>query len=93
MLSADTGDAIDDLYEVQRVLAYRLRLTPNRRTVYLECFGLLDQWEIMFTVDHFVALSNTALTSALPKKSCYEVSRPIFASTFSMLGAGVPSAF
>jgi hypothetical protein len=47
----------------------------------------------MFTVDYLFALGNPALTSALSKKSFSKVSLPIFASIFSMLGAGVPSAF
>ena len=79
-------DGVDKLHEIQLVLIYRLRLTVNRRTVYLQCLALLDQWEIMFTVDHLFALSNPALTSALSKKSFSKVSLPIFASIFSMLG-------
>jgi hypothetical protein len=47
----------------------------------------------VFTVGHLFALSNPALMSALSKKSFSRVSLPIFASIFSMLGAGVPSAF
>jgi hypothetical protein len=47
----------------------------------------------MLTVNHLFALSNPALTSALSKKSFFKVSLPIFASIFSMMGAGVPSAF
>jgi hypothetical protein len=86
-------DVVDKLHKIQLVLTYRLRLTVNRRTVYLQRLALLDQWEIMFTVDHLFALSNPALMSALSKKSFYKVSLPIFASIFSMLGAGVPSAF
>jgi hypothetical protein len=44
----------------------------------------------MFTVDHLFALNNPALMSALSKKSFSNMSQPIFASIFSMLGAGVP---
>ena len=73
-------DGVDKLHEIQLVLIYRLRLTVNRRTVYLQCLALLDQWEIMFTVDHLFALSNPALTSALSKKSFSKVSLPIFVS-------------
>jgi hypothetical protein len=36
--------------------------------VYLQRLALLDQLEIMFTVDHLFALSNPALMSALSKK-------------------------
>jgi hypothetical protein len=55
--------------------------------------ALLDQRKIVFTVVHLFALSNPALMSALSKKSFSKVSLPTFASIFSMLGAGVPSAF
>jgi hypothetical protein len=58
--------------------------------VNLQCPALLNQWEIVFTDNHLFALSNPALTSALSKKSFSKVSLPIFASIFSMLGAGVP---
>jgi hypothetical protein len=48
--------------------------------------------ENVFTVNYLFALSNPALTSALSRKSFSKVRLPIFASIFSMLGAGVPSA-
>ena len=61
-------DGVDKLHEIQLVLIYRLSLTVNRRTVLFQCLALLDQCEIMVTVDHLFALSNPALTSALSKK-------------------------
>jgi hypothetical protein len=35
-------DRVDDLHNIQLVLTYRLRLTVNRRTVYLQRLALLD---------------------------------------------------
>src|SRR6516162_6907617 len=47
------------------------------------------QWEIMNAVNHRLALSNPALSSALSKKSFSSVSSPIFACSALMSTSGV----
>jgi hypothetical protein len=47
---------------------------------------LPHEWEIMIAVNHRLALSNPALSSALSKKSFSSVSSPIFACSALIKG-------
>src|SRR5215831_2202072 len=68
---------------------HRTRLVVKTATTDVQHGRLPRQWEIMITVNHRLALSNPALSSALSKKSFSSVSSPIFACSALMSTSGV----
>src|SRR6266540_2676551 len=68
---------------------HRTRLVVKTATTDVQHGRLPRQWEIMNAVNHRLALSNPALSSALSKKSFSSVSSPIFACSALMSTSGV----
>src|SRR5262247_1993031 len=68
---------------------HRTRLVVKTATTDVQHGRLPRQWEIMIAVNHRLALSNPALSSALSKKSFSRVSSPILACSALMSTSGV----
>src|SRR5437879_13536139 len=82
---------IETLHDRQIGVRHRARQIVDAAAANLQNLRLPGDRQIVFTVDHRLALSNPALVSAPPKKSFSSVSSPILACSDFTSMAGVAS--